>query len=288
MTTVEAPAAPAVRPVRAEVSTPLLISSIVCAAAAVLLLFLLTQEWVKGGYTGLEGNGGGGFGVLTLITALVILYAAARALRGQRTETRLFGPNQLAFALTLTLFVANLVFLWVFRTGGAPKWVYVAGNVALYAGIVGLFTSDPTTAEPVDDTSVRGYGIAMSVMGVLIALAPMLGYTDLGSVTLTGYEPGSPRIGLALLVFGAIIVFIGLHRAIQGAACNDPGRYVLWPHITMQLGIVVTGVPAAWMISGLWGDDFDAGIGVYVSVLLGVGLILIGAHEAKRRDAPGI
>lgn len=285
MTTVEAATTPAADP---DVSKPLRISSIVRIVTAVLLLLLLTQEWVQGGNTGLEGGGGGGFGILTLITAVVVLYASVQALRGRRAETRIFGPNQLAIALTVTLFFANMVFLWVFRTGGAPKWVYVAGNVALYAGIVGLFAVNPTKAEPVDDRSARAYGIAMTVVGVLIAAAPTLGYTDLGSRTLTGFEPGAPRIGIALLLFGAIVVFIGLHRVGGGVGFADLGPYVLLPHVTMQLGIVATGIPAAWMISGLWGNDFDPGIGVYASVLLGVALILVGAHEAKRRNAPGI
>ncbi len=66
---------------------------------AVLLLVLLALEWVRGGRTGLEGNGGGGFGVLTLLTAIVVLYAAIQGLRGQRSVTRIVGPNQAAIVL---------------------------------------------------------------------------------------------------------------------------------------------------------------------------------------------
>ena len=273
---------------RTAVSTPLRISSLVRIVAALLLLFLLTQEWVQGGNVGLEGGGGGGFGILTLITALVVLFAAVQALRGQRSETKLLGPNQLAIALTVTMFFANLVFLWVFRTGGAPKWVYVAGNVALYAGIVGLFAPGPKKVEQLDDGQTKMYGIAMTATGVLIAAAPLLAYTDLGSRTLSGYEPGAPRIGIALLIYGAIVVFVGMHRALRGASQVEVGPYVLWPHVTMQLGVIATGIPAAWLISGLWGNDFDPGVGVYLSVGLGLVLFAIGAHEAKRRDAPGI
>ncbi|MGI9597919.1 MAG: hypothetical protein ACR2QK_17270 [Acidimicrobiales bacterium] len=257
-------------------------------AAAILLLVLLFLEWVRGGRIGLEGNGGGGFGILTLITALVALYAAVQGLRGHRSETRLLGPNQMATALALSLFASNLVFLWVFNTGGAPKWVYIGSNAIVYASVLGLFSSRPDQAPPLADRQIRGLGIATAALGVAIAAAPMVEYTKLSSVTFTGYEPGAPRIGLLFLIVGAVTTFYGVHRAAKGAPMADLGPFVLWPHITMGLGVLATAPAFAWMVSGLWGTDFDPGVGVYLNLLAGLGLFGVGLLEALRRSAIGV
>lgn len=264
------------------------IAAAVQIAGAVLLLVLLTQEWVRGGRTGLEGNGGGGFGVLALLTALVVLYAAVQGLRGRRSPTRIVGPNQLAIALSFSLFFSNLVFLWVFSTGGAPKWVYVASNAMAYAGILGLFSIRAERPEPLPDRSVRAIGAVTAVLGVVIAALPALPYTRLSSVTFTGYEPGAPRIGVLFLLLGAAIVFYGLHRAVRGAAMADAGPFVLWPHVTMGLGVLAIAPALAWVISGLWGSDFDPGIGAYLNLLAGLALFAVGAAEARQRSAKGI
>lgn len=264
------------------------IASGVQLVGAGLLLVLLALEWVRGGRTGLEGNGGGGFGVLALITALVVLYAAVQGLRGRRTATRIAGPNQAAIALAASLFFSNLVFLWVFNTGGAPKWVYVGANAITYAGILGLFSTRPDIPAPLADRSIRALGMATAAVGVAIAAAPLLDYTKLSSVTFTGYEPGAPRIGILLLLVGGVTVFYGLHRAVRGQRMTDAGPFVLWPHATMALGVMATAPAAAWMISGLWGSDFDPGIGVYLSVLAGLALLALGGYEAGRRSARGV
>lgn len=257
-------------------------------AGAVLLLVLLALEWVRGGRTGLEGNGGGGFGILALVTALVVLYAAGQGLRGRRRATRLIGPNQAAIVLAAALFFSNLVFLWVFTTGGAPKWVYVGANAVLYASILGLFSTRPEVPEPLADGTIKALGAATAAVGVVVAAAPMLAYTRLSSVTFTGYEPGAPRIGLLLLIVGGVTVFYGLHRAVRGRAMADLGPFVLWPHATMGLGVLATAPALAWMISGLWGTDFDPGVGVYLSVVAGLALFAIGFHEARQRSAAGV
>lgn len=264
------------------------IASGVQVAGALLLLVLLALEWVRGGRTGLEGNGGGGFGVLALLTALVVLVAAGSALLGRRAETRLVGPNQLAIVLGLALFTSNLVFLWVFTTGGAPKWVYVASNAIVYAGIVGLFSARPTKPEPLPDRSIKVLGLATALLGLAVAAAPLSAYTVLSSVTFTGYEPGAPRIGLLLLFVGGLTVFYGVHRLVRGERMADLGPYVLWPHATMGLGVLATAPALAWLVSGLWGPDFDPGLGVYLSVLAGLCLVGVGAFEAVKRDVRGV
>lgn len=258
---------------------------IVGAAAILVLLFL---EWVRVGNLGLEGNGGGGFGVLALITALVTLYAGTQTLRGRRVERPLLGPSQLAAILAIALFASNLVFLWVFRTGGAPKWVYIFANVLIYVSVVGLFAPKAALPEPLDDAGVRRIGAATVVFGVAIALAPALPYTDLGSRTVTGYEPGAPRIGVLLLIMGGITVFIGLQRALRGSSYADLGPYVLWPHVTIGLGVICAAPAFAWLISGWWGNDFNPGSGAYASFVLGVGLTALGFFEAAKRGARGI
>ncbi len=255
---------------------------------AVLLLVLLALEWVRGGRTGLEGNGGGGFGVLTLLTAIVVLYAAIQGLRGQRSVTRIVGPNQAAIVLAASLFFSNLVFLWVFNTGGAPKWVYVGANAITYAGILGLFSTRADIPDPLPDRMIRALGGATVAAGLAIAAAPFLAYTELSSVTFTGYEPGAPRIGILLLLVGGVTVFYGLHRVIRGQRMADVGPFVLWPHATMGLGVLATAPALAWLISGLWGNDFDPGAGVYASVVAGLALVATGAYEAGRRSVKGV
>ncbi len=264
------------------------IASIIQIAGATLLLGLLTQEWVRGGRTGLSGNGGGGFGVLALVTSLVVLYAAVQGLRGRRTETAIVGPNQLGTALAVSLFFSNLVFLWVFNTGGAPKWVYVGANAVAYAGIIGMFSVRAEKPAPLADATVRALGLATVVLGLAAAAAPLLEYTKLSSVTFTGYEPGAPRIGLLFLLVGGFTVFYGVHRIVRGAAMADLGPYVLLPHATIGLGVLATAPALAWMISGLWGNDFDPGVGVYVNVVAGFGLLALGLLEAAKRSARGI
>lgn len=264
------------------------IASSVQIVGAVLLLVLLFLEWVRGGRTGLEGNGGGGFGVLALLAAVVVLFAAVQALRGRRAETKIFGPNQLGIVLAISVFASNLVFLWVFNTGGAPKWVYVASNAMVYSSVLGLFSGRPEQPAPLADRTVRALGGATAILGVAIAAAPMVEYTKLSSVTFTGYEPGAPRIGLLFLLIGGVIAFYGLHRLIRGAAMADLGPYVLWPHTTMALGVLATAPAFAWLISGLWGSDFDPGVGVYLNLLAGLALIAVGTFEALRRGARGI
>lgn len=264
------------------------IAASVQIVGGVLLLVLLGLEWVRGGRTGLEGNGGGGFGVLTLITALVALYAAVNGLLGRRSETRIVGPNQAVIVLAASLFFANLVFLWVFNTGGAPKWVYVGANAITYASILGLFSTRAEIPPPLADRTVRLLGAATVAAGIVVGLAPLLDYTELSSITFTGYEPGAPRIGVLLLFVAFGTVFYGLHRMIRGTAMADVGPFVLWPHVTMAFGVVATAPAMAWLISGLWGNDFDPGLGVYVSVLAGLALLAIGAYEAIRRSAKGV
>lgn len=269
------------------VSKMIVIASGIQLVGATALVVLLFLEWVRGGNTGLDGGGGGGFGILTLLTAGVTLFAATSALRGRSTERPILGVNQLAMILAFALFFANLVFLWVFRTGGAPKWVYVVGNLLIYSGVVGLFASKPDQPAPLDDSRVRSIGAVMVALGLAIAVAPALEYTKLGSRTLTGYQPGAPRIGVLLLILGGITVFIGMKRVVGGASYSDIGPYVLWPHVTIGLGVIATAPAFAWMISGLWGNDFDPGFGVYVSIVLGVALSALGLFEASKRNARG-
>ena len=264
------------------------IASIIQMCGAGLLIVLLFLEWVRGGRTGLEGNGGGGFGVLALLAALVVLYAAVQGLRGRRVETKLFGPNQLGIALSLSVFTSNLVFLWVFTTGGAPKWVYVASNVMVYSSILGLFSVRSEKPPPLPDQTIRGLGAATAALGLVIGAAPLLEYTKLSSISFTGYEPGAPRIGILLLLIGALTVFYGVHRVIRGSRMTDLGPYALWPHATMGLGVLATGPALAWVISGLWGGDFDPGIGAFVNLIAGVALIGVGIFEAAKRAAKGV
>lgn len=270
------------------VTKSVMIASGVQIAGAVLLIVLLFLEWVRGGRIGLQGNGGGGFGVLALVTSLVVLYAAVQGLRGQRSETKLLGPNQLAIALALSLFLSNLVFLWVFSTGGAPKWVYVASNAIVYASILNLFSVSPDRPEQLEDGHVRMIGGLTVLCGLVVAAAPLLTYTRLSSVSFTGYEPGAPRIGLLFLIIGGLTVFYGMHRMLKGRSFGDLGPFVLLPHATMGLGVLATAPALAWMISGLWGSDFDPGVGVYVSVLAGLSLFATGLVEARRRAAKGV
>ena len=270
------------------VTKSVLIASGVQIAGAVLLIVLLFLEWVRGGRIGLQGNGGGGFGILTLVTSLVVMYAAVQGLRGQRSETKLLGPNQLAIALALSLFLSNLVFLWVFTTGGAPKWVYVASNAIVYASILNLFSVSAERPAQLEENQVRLLGGVTVACGLAVAAAPLLTYTRLSSVSFTGYEPGAPRIGLLFLIIGGLTVFYGLHRLLKGTSFCDLGPFVLLPHATMGLGILATAPALAWMISGLWGSDFDPGAGVYVSVLAGLSLFATGLVEARRRAAKGV
>ncbi|MFK8025540.1 MAG: hypothetical protein AB8G26_16395 [Ilumatobacter sp.] len=270
------------------VSKVVLITAALQIIASLGMILLLFLEWVKGGNIGLSGNGGGGFGILALITALVALYAAAQAVRGKSSERSLIGANQMTMILAIALFFSNLVFLWVFRTGGAPKWIYVTSNLVIYVSVVGLFASKPDTPEPLDDGEVRRIGVATVVLGALIALAPALAYTELGSRTLTGYEPGAPRIGILLLLVGAATIYVGAQRIVGGAAHADMGPYVLWPHVNIALGIIATAPAFAWTVSGLWGNDFDPGYGVYVSLLFGFALTGLGFYEAAKRGARGI
>lgn len=267
---------------------PVLITTVLRIVASAVIVLLLFLEWVRGGNIGLAGNGGGGFGVLALITVIVTLVAAAQTLSGRRADRPLIGVNQLATMLAIALFFSNLVFLWVFRTGGAPKWIYVAANLLIYVSVVGLFASKPTQPAPLDDTQVRGIGVATVVLGVAIALAPALPYTELGSRTLTGYQPGAPRIGVLLLLVGGAAVYIGAHRIVRGAAHADLGPYVLWPHVNIGLGVIATAPAFAWLVSGLWGNDFNPGVGVYVSLVFGIALIALGFFEGAKRGARGI
>jgi hypothetical protein len=270
------------------VTKPAIITASVQIVAAGVIVVLLFLEWVRVGKVGLDGNGGGGFGVLALITALVALYVAVQTLRGRRVERSLLGPSQLASMLAIALFTSNLVFLWVFRTGGAPKWIYVVANVLIYVSVVGLFAPKAVLPEPLGDAGVRRIGAATALLGLVIALAPALPYTELGSRTLTGYEPGAPRIGVLLLIMGGITVFIGLQRALRGSSYADLGPYVLWPHVTIGLGVICTAPAFSWLISGWWGNDFNPGVGVYVSFVLGVGLTALGFFEAAKRGVRGI
>ena len=270
------------------VTKSVMIASGVQIAGAALLIILLFLEWVRGGRIGLQGNGGGGFGILALLTSVVVLYAAVQGLRGQRSETKLFGPNQLAIALALSLFLSNLVFLWVFSTGGAPKWVYVASNAIVYASILNLFSVSPDRPDQLEDGQVRIFGGLTVLCGLAVAAAPLLTYTKLSSVSFTGYEPGAPRIGLLFLIIGGLTVFYGTHRLLKGRSFGDLGPFALLPHATMGLGVLATAPAMAWMISGLWGSDFDPGAGVYVSVLAGLSLFATGLVEARRRAAKGV
>lgn len=269
-------------------SKPLLISGCIRIVGSVVLVFLLTQEWVRGGRTGLEGNGGGGFGILTAVTAVVTLVAAVNDVRGRRATRPVLGVSQLSLMLCVSLFFSNLVFLWVFSTGGAPKWVYIMLNVMMYAGIVSLFAPSAERAAPLDRARIRVFGIATIVIGVLMALAPALEYTKLSSRTFTGYEPGAPRVGVLLLIVGAVTVFFGIQRVTRDASWGDIGPYALAPHVTIGLGVLALATPLAWTISGIWGSDFDPGIGTYLGVLLGFALVAVGVVEARARNARGI
>ncbi len=257
-------------------------------ASGVLLLVLLGLEWVKGGGTGLEGSGGAGFGVLTLITAVVTIVAAAQMMRGKRRETKLLGLSQLSFMLSLALFFTNLVFLWVYRTGGAPKWVYVGSNVMIYASVVGVFAATEAKPAGLGPAAIRKLGFATIAAGLLITLAPLLEYSKLSSGDFTGYEPGGPRVGLLSLVIGGIAVMLGLVRAVDTTGATEGGRYTTWPHIIMGLGIAAIAPAFAWLVTGLWSSGFDPGVGVYASLAAGVGLFAVGVVEGRQRNVPGI
>lgn len=271
----------------APFSKPVLVASAIQSAASGLLIALLFLEWVKGGHIGLAGNGGAGFGLLTLAAAVAGIVAVVSRLT-HRSSWRLLGPSQLAFMLAIATFFTNLLFLWVFRTGGAPKWVYIAANLLIYSGVVGLFSDRPGMARPLESAQIRVIGVATAVLGVCIAAAPMLGYTKLGGRTLTGYEPGAPRVGVLLLLVGGVTIYCGIRRARSTVTLADIGTYVLWSHVTTGLGVLATAPAFAWVVSGLWGNNFSAGIGAFVSLVLGFALIALGLYESSRRGAPGI
>ena len=58
--------------------------------------------------------------------------------------------------------------------------------------------------------------------------------------------------------------------------------------MTTGLGVLATAPAFAWAVSGLWGNNFGAGIGAFVSLLLGVALLAVGLAESSQRHAPGV
>jgi hypothetical protein len=270
--------------------------------ALAFLVFAVVGEWSKVvvervdfGKGVFDAQGGSGFGIVAVLVGILLVALAVMRLMGKDKVLPGLGVEQLTVILGLVATLVPIAFIvgWLkvfdYKTGWAIPALYFTGSFIPQLGLLTLSLKEPVTGVTPIDESNRRIVSGVALLGAAgIALFPLLTWISSGSVKLSGYESGGPRLAMIMLWVGCFIAVAAFMR-LRPQGLAEPGPNLLLSHALLAGGVVAFAIPVALVISVLRFDgNLDIGVGVWLGIL--ASLVLIGAalYENRLRGAQPI
>lgn len=269
--------------------------------AGLYLLFALFGSWAKRGDPDegvFSADGGTGFGLIAVILGVLLVALAVMRLMGKSHVLPGLGVEQLtivlglAATLNLIAFIVGWLAVFPAGTGWGVVAAYFPASFIPQIGLLTLSAAEPAKgiAELEDNKRVI-FSIIAALAGAGIAVFPALDWLSAGSVKLSAYDGAAgnarsgPRFGYVLLVLGAIVLVAALMR-LRPKGLAEPGPNALLSHALFAVGVAAVVIPISTLISILRLDiDVSAGIGLWLGLLAGIVLIVLGIVENRTRGA---
>ena len=270
-------------------------------ALAVLFLWLaLAGPWANmrnESFGVFDSLGGAGFGLVTVIlgAAMLLVALALAAEHDIRLGPLAVGGSQLLLTLAMASFTTVLAFLIIVHSGAfrslndvrGAGWGAAGACLTAYllpqATIMGFGFAGPSTSTPLAERDRRLLSFGVLVAGIVVVLSPLLRWFSTADGDWTGYQPGAPRMTFILLAVGAAMAMTGALR-LRTAGVTEPAGRLAHPHLQLMAGAAIIAPVAGWMLTDLQRDDFSVGLGPWVALLAGAGIVAMAVVEFTRRE----
>ena len=228
-----------------------------------------------------------GFGLLNLITGILIVVIGFMQLRGMSTKLpwlRLdLAHVTLAFVIANFFGLAFFCFLPIDVDGGAQFSAFLTlfqlGNKLGMLGNDG--TPSPLRASTQSDR--WKWGGVMALLLAAVVFVPMLNFIKIGKTNFfSGYEAGGLRLGVAFLFI--VLIVSGSYGMRLAKGSPDPGPRLTWPHLSMVFGGAIAILALAWIVSAARASGITSTFANWLMVLVGVAMIGAGIAEYKARE----
>ena len=258
-------------------------------------------KWAKRGDPdegALSAEGGTGFGLIAVILAVALLALAIMRLMGKSKVLPGLGVEQLTVILGAAAWMNILAFVvgWLATFEAGTGWgvvvAYFPASLIPQLGAITLSATKPaTTISELDSGKRRAFSIVTLLAGIGITAFPFLAYISSGNISLSaldgkvGDSLSGPRFGYMLLIFGVFVIGASLMR-LRPQGLAEPGPNALLGHGMVAVGLVTFLVPFATLISIMRHKaDLSAGLGLWLGLLAGLALIVMGVVENLTRGA---
>lgn len=267
--------------------------------ALAFLVFAIIGKWSKivvervdFGKGVFDSEGGSGFGIVAVLVGILLVALAVMRLMGKDKVLPGLGVEQLTVILGLVATLIPIAFIvgWLkvfdYKTGWGIPAMYFTGSFIPQLGLLTLSLKEPVAGVAPIDESNRRIVSGVALLGAAgIALFPFMTWISSGSVKLSGYESGGPRLAMIMLWVGAFIAVAAFMR-LRPQGLAEPGPNLLLSHALLAGGVIAFAIPVALVISVMRFDgNLDVGIGVWLGLV--ASLVLIGAalYENRLRGA---
>ena len=271
--------------------------------AALYLIFVIVGQWTKrdGETFGFaSGEGGAGFGIVAFVIGLALVGLAVLRLMGRSSVLPGLGVEQLTVILGLAAWmnVLAVVVGWLKLFPAGTGWgvvaAYFPASIIPQVGLLTLSAAEPDPeVTPLDDGRRRVFSIGAAVAAVGVALFPFLNWVSIDGSGLTALEPGAeegpsaPRFGFILLIAGAVVLVAALMR-LRKQGLAEPGPNALLGQALIAAGMIAVVIPIAAFISVLQAPgDLGSGIGLWLGLIAGIAMVVVGVMETRVRGARG-
>jgi len=181
-------------------------------------------------------------------------------------------------------------------TGWAAVAAYFPASIIPQLGMLTLSTTDPDpSVKPIAAGPRRAFSALALLTGVGVGLFPFLAWLTAGDISLSALDEAAgnprsgPRFGYILLIVG-IMVVVGAFMRLRPQGLAEMGPNALAGHALITAGAVAITLPIATYISIVRfdGGGLGAGIGLWLGLLAGVAMIIIGWVENRQRGVVGV
>ena len=274
--------------------------------AGLYLAFTISGPWAKHEdfeAGALASDGGTGYGWVALVLSISLVLLALLRLAGRNRLLPGIGVEQLTVMLGLAAWANSVAFFvgWLVTfpagTGWAAVVAYFPASIIPQLGMLTLSGADPDpNVKPIAAGPRRAFSAMALVAGVGVGLFPFLAWlTDGGAISLSAFDGAAgnprsgPRFGYILLIV-AIIVVVGAFMRLRPQGLAEMGNNALAGHALIAGGAVAITLPIATYISiaQFDGGGLSAGIGLWLGLLTGALMIVIGWVENRQRGAVGV
>ncbi|MEM7094437.1 MAG: hypothetical protein AAF567_15655 [Actinomycetota bacterium] len=271
--------------------------------AVLYLLFALFGKWAKRGDPDegvFSADGGSGFGIVAVLLAVALLVLAVMRLMGRTRVLPGLGVEQLTVILGIAAWMNMIAFFvgWLATFEAGTGWgvvaAYFPASIIPQVGLLTLSAAEPDGAvQPADAGRTRVISILAAAAGAGVALFPFLTWITDGSVSLSAMDERSgnplsgPRFGYILLICGAI-VFVAAIMRLRPRGLAEPGPNALLGHALIAAGAVAVVIPiSTWISAVRLPLELSGGAGLYLGLLAGLAMIVLGYLENRSRGSVG-